>query len=277
LPIDPDFQKKRNRTGEEKGIAIWGPVDPPEILGIRGTYVAVDWDICTGCGACLKVCPHQLYEWVETPGHPTSERKPLPIRESECLQCFNCEARCPDRAIRTTYPGLVGWENVLAWVSFISAFLQPIGGVLYGILYGPSLGLPAAFYAGWIVLIVGLLLAISSLMHFKRRGKPVEGRGIMSTTMLVESGTYGIVRHPQFVGISLVVCASVLISQHWFFLLIGVPLIALFPKWIKDSEDHLIAKFGDDYRCYMERVPRVNLLRGIVRMLRRRGKEKEAT
>ena len=57
LAIDPDFRKKRKKAGEEEGIAIWGPVNPPEELGIRGTAVWVDWDICGGCGICLEVCP----------------------------------------------------------------------------------------------------------------------------------------------------------------------------------------------------------------------------
>ena len=75
LPIDAYFQKNRKKVGKEKGIAIWGPVDPPEKLGIHGTHVAIDWDICTGCGVCLEVCPQQLYEWAETSGHPTSGKK----------------------------------------------------------------------------------------------------------------------------------------------------------------------------------------------------------
>jgi protein-S-isoprenylcysteine O-methyltransferase Ste14 len=92
----------------------------------------------------------------------------------------------------------------------------------------------------------------------------------MYTTALVESGTYGIVRYPQFLGVMLIACASILISQHWLFALIGVPLIASFPKWIKDAEEHLIAKFGDDYKQYMQRVPRINLLLGIIRLLRKK-------
>jgi NAD-dependent dihydropyrimidine dehydrogenase PreA subunit len=146
LPIDPDFRKKMEKAGEEKGIAVWGPVDPPEKLGIRGTYVAVDWDVCTGCGMCLEICPKQLHEWVETSGHPTSEKKAFPARELDCGQCYKCETKCPVQAIRIVYPELTGWQNLLAWLTFISAFLQPIGGVLYGVLFGPSLGLQALFY-----------------------------------------------------------------------------------------------------------------------------------
>jgi len=271
LPIDPDFQKKREKVGKEEGIAVWGPVDPPEKLGIRGTYVAIDWDICTGCGVCLEVCPQQLYEWVETSGHPTSEKKAFPAREPDCVQCYKCETKCPTQAIRIVYPELTGWLNLLAWLSFILVFLQPIGGIIYGVWFGPSLGLQALFYVGWFVLVLGFLFALLSLIYFSKRGKPVEGRGIMATTVLVESGTYGIVRHPQFLGVALMVCASILVSQHWLFALIGVPLIVLlFTKWIKDSEEHLIAKFGDDYKRYMERVPRINFISGIIRLLRKK-------
>jgi protein-S-isoprenylcysteine O-methyltransferase Ste14 len=149
--------------------------------------------------------------------------------------------------------------------------LQPIGGIIYGVWFGPSLGLQALFYAGWVVLVLGFLFTLSSLIYFRKRGKLIEGRGIMATTVLVESGTYGIVRHPQFLGVALMVCASIMVSQHWLFALMGVPLIvSLFTKWVKDSEEHLIAKFGDDYRRYMEKVPRMNFVLGIIRLLRRR-------
>ena len=83
MPIDPDFQKNREKVGKEEGIAIWGPVEPPEKLGIRGTNVAVDWDLCIGCSICIEVCPVKLYEWMDTPGHPTSDKKAFPTRESE--------------------------------------------------------------------------------------------------------------------------------------------------------------------------------------------------
>ncbi len=213
-----------------------------------------------------------MFEWVETSGHPTSEKKAFPAREPDCLECYKCEIKCPVQAIKIVHSA-TGWQNLLEWLSFFSAFLQPIGGTIYGVLFGPSLGLQALFYVGWIVLVLGFLLVLSSLICFSKRGKPAEGKGIMGTTVLVESGPYSIVRHPQFLGVTLMVCASFLVSQHWLFALLGVPLIASFPKWIKDSEKHLIAKFGDDYKRYMEKVPRMNFLLGIIRLLRRREKE----
>ena len=276
MPIDPKFQKKRKKVEKEEGVAVWGPVDPPEKLGIRGTYVAVDWDVCEGCGVCLEVCPQQLYEWVETSGHPTSEKKAFPARELDCVQCYKCETKCPVQAIRIVYPGLTGWLNWLAWLTFPLLFLQLIGGIIYGVLFGPSLGLQALFYVGWVVLVLGFLFTLPSLIYFSKRGKPVEGRGIMYTTVLVESGTYGIVRHPQFLGVVLMMCASILVSQHWLFVLIGVPLIVSMFYWIQEAEEHLIAKFGDDYKRYMQKVPRINFVLGIIRLLQRRKREVKA-
>ena len=53
MAIDPQFEANREKVGEENGVAVWGPVDPPEKHGIHGTHVAVDFDICLADGACL--------------------------------------------------------------------------------------------------------------------------------------------------------------------------------------------------------------------------------
>lgn len=273
MPIDPRFQKTRPNVGEAEGVAIWGPVDPPMRLGIRGTYVAVDWDLCTGCSVCLKDCPPQLFEWREAFDHPVSEKKAFPARESDCVQCYQCEMQCPVQAIRIIYPGLTGWLNWLSWITFILVFVQLIGGSIYGVWFGPALGLQELFYVGWGVFVLGGLLLLSSLMCFSQRGKPVEGRGVMATTVLVESGPYGVVRHPQFLGAILMACAAILVSQHWLFVLTGAPLIASMSTWIQEAEKHLLGKFGDDYRCYMDKVPGLNLVLGIIRLLQRRKRE----
>jgi NAD-dependent dihydropyrimidine dehydrogenase PreA subunit len=267
LPVDPDFQKNRKKVGKEKGIAIWGPVDPPEKLGIRGTYVAVDWDLCTGCGLCLEICPAQVYEWRETAEHPTSQKKPFPVKATKCICCYQCEKQCSVQAIRVIFGGPQSPLDVLA--SYL-VMAQLIGGPLYGLVFGPYLSLTIPFYIGWIVFATSLPFFFSPVLYFKRRGKPEEGKGIMDTTVIVESGTYGIVRHPQYLGAILTICASILISQHWLFALIGVFIVWVTLKWIREAEAHLIAKFGDDYRRYMQRVPRMNLLLGIIRLLRRK-------
>jgi NAD-dependent dihydropyrimidine dehydrogenase PreA subunit len=99
-PIDTSFKSKRQKAGKFKGISVWGPVDPPGQLGIWGDSVAVDFDICIGDGACIEACPVNVYEWLETPGHPGSEKKPFMAREKDCIFCLACENVCPPQAIK---------------------------------------------------------------------------------------------------------------------------------------------------------------------------------
>ena len=99
-PIDTSFKSKRQKAGKFKGISVWGPVDPPGQLGIWGDSVAVDFDICIGDGACIEACPVNVYEWLETPGHEGSDRKPFMAREKDCIFCLACENVCPPQAIK---------------------------------------------------------------------------------------------------------------------------------------------------------------------------------
>ena len=102
MPIDPDFQKNRKVVDRHNDHDVWGPVEPPTKLGIHSTQVAVDWDICDGDAICVDVCPVSVFEMVDTPGHPVSDKKSDPIREEDCIFCLACEASCPTSAIKIT-------------------------------------------------------------------------------------------------------------------------------------------------------------------------------
>ena len=49
---------------------------------------------------------------------------------------------------------------------------------------------------------------------------------------------------------------------------------ALFYKDVLREEQMCIEKFGDDYKRYMQKVPRMNLLLGVIRLLRRKREDK---
>jgi NAD-dependent dihydropyrimidine dehydrogenase PreA subunit len=99
MAIDPNFEETRERAAEHEGHDVWEPVEEPEELGIHGTHVAVDFDICLADGACLEDCPVDVFEWVDSPGHPESERKADPNNESACIDCMLCVDVCPVDAI----------------------------------------------------------------------------------------------------------------------------------------------------------------------------------
>jgi protein-S-isoprenylcysteine O-methyltransferase Ste14 len=67
--------------------------------------------------------------------------------------------------------------------------------------------------------------------------------------------------------------AGMLLFQHWIVVLLGVPIFPLTYIDLIRADKDAIKKFGDDYKRYMERVPRMNFLIGILQSLRRRRKQ----
>ena len=101
MPIEEDFQENREVVERHLEHDVWGPVDlPNNVLGIHGTIAAVDFDICTADGACFVACPVDVFEWLETPGHPTADKKADPAVEEDCVVCYACVPVCPVDAIK---------------------------------------------------------------------------------------------------------------------------------------------------------------------------------
>ncbi|MDG7040209.1 MAG: 4Fe-4S binding protein [Nitrososphaerota archaeon] len=131
-PIDADFLKKPDEypvTGKhlEHEIRAEGKTRQdaegkpyPTKLGIHGKSVAVDFDSCIADGACMDVCPVNVFEWLLNPGKSGTgnDKWPLstdettkymtdkadPTRESDCIFCMACETACPVTAIKVTPP-----------------------------------------------------------------------------------------------------------------------------------------------------------------------------
>ena len=97
LSIDPNFRANRVMTTHEN-LKVWK--NELSNFGIYGTDVAVDFDLCVGDGACIEVCPVNVFDWQ----NEGVDRKPLPRRERDCVYCFGCETVCPKFAIRVTRP-----------------------------------------------------------------------------------------------------------------------------------------------------------------------------
>ena len=73
------------------------------------------------------------------------------------------------------------------------------------------------FYVGWIFWAVGITLIILSYYHIF----------FQKVKVLIDSGIYGVVRHPMFLGGILgIFVTSIFFYQHWLFVIIGIPGIA---------------------------------------------------
>jgi protein-S-isoprenylcysteine O-methyltransferase Ste14 len=73
---------------------------------------------------------------------------------------------------------------------------------------------------------------------------------------LVTTGPYRWVRHPFYGAAVLALLASSLVAANGFLFITGcVPVLLLrFRTW--KEEENLIARFGDEYRAYMQRTGR---------------------
>jgi protein-S-isoprenylcysteine O-methyltransferase Ste14 len=92
----------------------------------------------------------------------------------------------------------------------------------------------------------------------------------IQTTVLVDSGVYAVVRHPQYLAGVLLSLALILTTQHWLIAIIGVVAMVLNYLIALKADQELIEKFGDDYKRYMDKVPRMNFLLGFIRLLQRK-------
>jgi len=111
------------------------------------------------------------------------------------------------------------------------------------------------------------------IFAFRKKGGVSKGRSYIQTTVLVDSGIYAVVRHPQYLAGILLSLALILITQHWLIAVMGVVAIVLNYLIALKADQELTEKFGDDYRRYMQKVPRVNFLVGLIRLLRCRKGE----
>jgi protein-S-isoprenylcysteine O-methyltransferase Ste14 len=122
---------------------------------------------------------------------------------------------------------------------------------------------------GWGVLFVSAIFGWLPIYTFRKRGG-VNGRGYIHTTVLVDRGIYGIVRHPQYLAGVLICIALPLIAQHWLVAVTGFVAAVIYYIDTFDEEKKNLEKFGDEYKRYMEAVPRMNFIIGIVRLIRRK-------
>jgi protein-S-isoprenylcysteine O-methyltransferase Ste14 len=125
------------------------------------------------------------------------------------------------------------------------------------------------FIIGWVVWAVGMVLVMAPIVMFPRRGGVPKGKSFVNTTRLVDTGIYAIVRHPQYTGGVLAIFLTTLLwYPHWLFGVLGVAGAVVVYLSCREEDKYLIKKFGDGYKRYMQKVPRMNFLLGAARLLR---------
>lgn len=120
-------------------------------------------------------------------------------------------------------------------------------GHLWSTLLGYGLiGDQVEMLIGSLFIVAGVLLIIKGWIK------------VYFTTMqndLATDGVYGIVRHPQYLGIFLIILGQII---HWptiLTLLMSPFIVWAFVGLARKDEARMVEKFGDEYQAYQRRVP----------------------
>lgn len=160
------------------------------------------------------------------------------------------------------------WNRKMA-VYGIMLTIVFVGQIILTILFYDPAGNALRINLGWGMLWLSAVFGWLPIITFRRKGK-VEGRSYIHTTVLVDSGIYAIVRHPQYLAGILLNAGLVLITPHWLVAILGLIAAAMTVLDTFNEEQQTIEKFGDAYREYMQKVPRLNFVLGIFRVIQRK-------
>ena len=114
---------------------------------------------------------------------------------------------------------------------------------------------------GWLILGMGVLFVVLSVLALRGKG----------ASKVTDSGVYGIVRHPMYLGGLVLFLSHVFFGQNWMTAINTVVGVICCYLIILSGDQRNIEKFGDEYKRYMQKVPKINFIAGILRLVRRRN------
>lgn len=109
---------------------------------------------------------------------------------------------------------------------------------------------------GSVIMIVGLIIRWTAIIQL---GKSFTvDVAIGKSQQVMQSGLYGIVRHPSYTGLLLLFFGLSLYFNTWFAIpVINIPFIIALSYRIRIEEEALTRHFGDAYTAYCRKVKRV--------------------
>ena len=148
---------------------------------------------------------------------------------------------------------------------FILATLRPVAGFLWLGLFAYMINpawmawsaVPLPRWLRWTASAVWILAAGLFIWTLYSLGKNLTDTVVTRREhSLVTRGPYRWVRHPFYVCAGLLVFASSVMAANWFLFAASTVFLALIVLRTRKEEANLLARFGDDYRAYLERTGR---------------------
>ena len=125
-------------------------------------------------------------------------------------------------------------------------------------------------YVGWTLMAIAIFVFGGLSWYAVRRQRLTEDREWLENTVLVDTGIYEVIRHPVYFSFMIYVVSLMLLSQHWLSIIFGMPIIA-YLYWLMRLEEWAnVDKYGEEYVDYMDRVPRLNIIAGLINYYKKR-------
>lgn len=153
-------------------------------------------------------------------------------------------------------PRLYGWLGSMLTISLL---------IVTQIL--PEGGNPWSRSFGVIVLLLAGVFIFTPFYLLTKYGEADRDKTYMQTRIVVDRGLYAITRHPQYLGYIFFACGFALLSQHWIAVLLAGAVAACFYLQAVLEERNCLAQFGERYAQYLRRVPRFNIVLGVLRRM----------
>ena len=107
----------------------------------------------------------------------------------------------------------------------------------------------------WTLLSLSIVLAATGAHALRSRGNPQQ-RLIEETQSVVDTGIYGLIRHPMYTSLMLLCWGAALKSPGVWQVLLSLVCTAAAAATARLEELHNLGRFGEGYREYMGRTRR---------------------
>jgi len=132
---------------------------------------------------------------------------------------------------------------------------------------------PLSRILGVLMLVPAAIFIFIPFYQLAKHGKKNRGDHYMQTKQVFNQGLYALIRHPQYLGYSLLAVGFALISQHWGACFLAALSFTCFYIQAIREESYCKEKFGMPYVQYQQKVPRFNFLVRLWWVLRGSGND----
>jgi len=161
-------------------------------------------------------------------------------------------------------------KNSFHLLSHILLIIFLIGEIISFFVFYNKVGNEIIRNIGYALWVVSAFLGWLPIYELRKKGGVPAKQSFVKTTTLVDTGIYSICRHPQFLGGILIGFSLFLVAQHWVVAIFGILVMTIFYLGVLEGEKEALEKFGQEYQQYKEKVPRLNFIIGIIRLLKKK-------